>query len=112
LTVSYTTAADRDSRRTRQRAQKFGSHDVLMWATTCVALLAISLAYSGRLRVFDATETPAAEARLVNLNTVSDAAEFEPAVAALFANPRDRPARRDCPRTAARGVGPESASGA
>jgi cell division protein FtsW (lipid II flippase) len=90
MTLSYTSAADRDRRRTRQRARRFGAHDVLMWATSCVALFAISLACTGRFRVFDATQTQPAEARPVNLNTVPDAASIEPALAALLANPADR----------------------
>ena len=68
----------------------FGVSDLLMWATSCVALFAISLAYTGRLRVFEASETQHADVRIVNLNTVSNAAEIEPALAAIFANAADR----------------------
>jgi hypothetical protein len=45
-----------------------------MWATSCVALLAISLADAGRLRVFEASEKQHADVRIVNLTTVSDTA--------------------------------------
>src|ERR1700675_251157 len=95
MTVAYTPAAERDGLRTRQRARMFGVSDLLMLATSCVALFAIGLAYTGRLRVFEASETQHAHVRIVNLNTVSDAAEIEPAVAAIFANAADRrlPAR-------------------
>jgi hypothetical protein len=51
MTVTYTSAADRDTVRTRQRARMFGASDVLMWASSCIALVLISLAYTGRLRV-------------------------------------------------------------
>src|SRR5688500_5373574 len=90
MTATYMSAAERDARRTRQRARVFTLPDLLMLATSCVALFAISLAYTGRLRVFEASETLGGDVRIVNLNTVSDAAEFEPAVAAIFANAADR----------------------
>ncbi len=90
MTVTYTSAAERDSLRTRQRARVFGASDLLMLATSCVALFAISLAYAGRIRVFEASETQHADVRIVNLNTVSDAVEIEPALAAIFANDADR----------------------
>ena len=90
MTVTYTSAADRDTVRTRQRAGVFGVSDLLMWATSCVALVAIGLASTGRSRVFEASEKQHADVRIVNLNTVSDAAEIEPAMGALFANGADR----------------------
>jgi len=90
MTVTYTSAAERDTLRTRQRARVFGVSDLLMLATSCVALFAISLAYAGRIRVFEASETQHADVRIVNLNTVSDAGEIEPALAAIFANDADR----------------------
>src|ERR1700730_15265987 len=90
MTVTYTSAAERDTLRTGRRARLPGVSDLLMLATSSVALFAISLAYTGRLRVFEASETHHADGRIVNLNTVSDAAEIEPAVAAVFANTADR----------------------
>jgi hypothetical protein len=90
MTVTYTSAADREVLRTRQRARRLGVSDLLLVATSSVALFAISLAYIGRVRVFEAAETHHADVRIVNLNTVSDAAEIEPAVAAIFANTADR----------------------
>jgi hypothetical protein len=90
MTVTYTSAAERDTQRTRHRARMFGVSDLLMWATSCVALFAISLAYTGRLRVFDASEAKHGEMRIVNLNTVSGAAEIEPALAAIFVNDAER----------------------
>jgi cell division protein FtsW (lipid II flippase) len=90
MTVTYTSAADRDALRTRQRARMFGVSDLLMLATSCIALFAISLAYIGRLRVFEASGMHHADVRIVDLNTVSNAAEIEPAVAAIFANIADR----------------------
>ena len=90
MTVTYTSAADRDSRRTHQRARPFGAADLLMWATSCVAFFAISLAYTGRLHVFKATEAQRTDTHIVNLNTVVDAAALDPVMAAVFANAGDR----------------------
>ena len=90
MAVTYTSAVERDTRRTRQRARMFGMSDLLMLATSSVALFAISLAYAGRLRVFEASHTQHADVRIVNLNAAVDAAEIEPAMAAIFANAADR----------------------
>jgi cell division protein FtsW (lipid II flippase) len=90
MATTYTSASDRDRQRIQQRARLFGASDVLMWATCCVALFSIGLAYNGRLRVFVASETVRADVRIINLNTVSDAAEIEPAMAAIFATAADR----------------------
>jgi cell division protein FtsW (lipid II flippase) len=90
MAVTLTSAAERDARRTRHRARMFKVTDILVLATSCVALFAISLAYTGRLRVFEASETQHADLRTVNLNTVSDATEIEPALMAIFTNAADR----------------------
>jgi cell division protein FtsW (lipid II flippase) len=90
MTETYTSAAERDTRRLRRRARVAGVSDLLMLATSCVALFAIGLAYAGRVRVFDATETQRADATIVNLNTVSEAVVIEPAVTAVFANAAER----------------------
>ena len=90
MTLTHTAAAERDTRRTRLRARTFGVADLLIVATSFVALLAIGLAYAGRLSVFDASDAQHAGVRTINLNTVSSAAEIEPALAATFANAADR----------------------
>jgi cell division protein FtsW (lipid II flippase) len=90
MTVTYTLAAERDTRRTRRRARMFGVSDLLMLATSCVALFAIGLAYTGRLHTFAASEAQHADLHIVNLNAVSDASEIEPAVAAMFSSAADR----------------------
>jgi cell division protein FtsW (lipid II flippase) len=90
MTATFTSAVERDSRRTHQRDSAFGVSDLLILATSCVALFAIGLAYAGRIRVLDAFEAQRAGVRTVNLNTVSDAREIEPAMAAVFANAADR----------------------
>src|SRR5882724_764433 len=90
MTLTYTPASERDTRRTRQRARTPGISDLLMWVTSCVALFAIALACAGRVRVFDASQPRHADTPIVNVNTVADAAAIEPAAAAIFANPADR----------------------
>ena len=86
MSVTYTTAAERDRRRPR-RAAWLALPEPLLMAASCVAALAIALACSGRLLVLDAAERGAA---IVNLNVARDAAALEPALASAFANPTDR----------------------
>src|SRR6185503_14615725 len=48
MTVTFTPAAERDTRRQRERARRFGIGDLLLVATSCFVALAIALAYVGR----------------------------------------------------------------
>jgi cell division protein FtsW (lipid II flippase) len=85
MTITYTLAAERDKRR-----QSIGVRAVPGWTLTlasCVAVVAIALAYTGRFRTLSA---PAAGRETVNLNAVRDAAELEPALAMVYAHPDDR----------------------
>jgi cell division protein FtsW (lipid II flippase) len=68
----------------------FGLSDLVMAATSCVALFAIALAYTGRLRTFEAAEAQHADIHPVNLNSVQNAAKIEPALAVVFPNPTER----------------------
>ncbi len=86
MSVTYTTAADRDAHRL-WRETRHGWPAPLLAVTSAVAALAIVLACTGRLRAFDESE---AGGRVVNLNTVRGAHELEPALAAAFENPNDR----------------------
>jgi hypothetical protein len=90
MTLTYTPAAERDTLRTRQRASTIGVADLLMLATSCVALFAISLAYAGRVQGFEASSAQHSGVRSVNLNTAANAAELEPALAVVFDNAADR----------------------
>ena len=87
MSVTYTTAAERDRRRLLREA-RFGWPEPLLAVTSCVAALAIALACIGRLRAVDASE--AGGGPVVNLNTVRDARALEPALAGAFANANDR----------------------
>ena len=86
MSVTYTTAATRDAYR-QQRVARYGLPVPLLAATSCVAVLAIALACVGRLRAFDEVERGR---QVVNLNTVSDPAALEPALAALYPDAQDR----------------------
>ena len=65
-------AVERDRRRTRVRGLRAGWADVLLLAAACAAVVAIGLAYRGRMRAFDQLERERAKpgTRIVNLNTV------------------------------------------
>jgi hypothetical protein len=87
MSVTYTTAAERD----RQRSWHEARHawpEPLLTAASLVAVLALALACAGRLRGVDAAEI--GSGRIVNLNTVRGAATLEPALEGIFTNPNDR----------------------
>ena len=89
MSVTYTPAAERDTRLAR-RTQRREFPDVLLAATSCVAVAAIALACIGRLHVMDASETTSDRGQVVNLNAVRDPGEIEPALATVFPNANDR----------------------
>jgi cell division protein FtsW (lipid II flippase) len=88
MSVTYTTAAERDTQRLWREARLRWPEPLLV-VTSCVTALAIGLACIGRLRALDESET-AGTAAVVNLNAIRDAAALEPALSAVFANPNDR----------------------
>jgi len=84
MSVTYTTAAERDRQR-QQRAAWLALPEPLLMAASCIAAMAIALACSGRLQLIDARG-----AAVVNVNTVRDPAALEPALAAVFTHANDR----------------------
>ena len=92
MAVTFTSAAERDLRRERHLVIPVGGWDVALLAVSCVAALAIGLAYTGRLRAFDLSERERAQSRLpiVNLNAVGAPADVEPLMGVVFANATDR----------------------
>ncbi|PYQ85218.1 MAG: hypothetical protein DMG02_28890 [Acidobacteria bacterium] len=90
MTVTYTAATERDGRRTQHWTDRFDLSAISMAATSCVAILAIALAYAGRTSVFDSSERAAAAVRPINLNTVADAAPLEAAMETVFSDVNDR----------------------
>ena len=88
--LSYTSAADRDERRPIRRVIRFGAPDYLLLATTCVAAMAIVLAFAGRQRVIAISGATPVSAHVVNLNTAADLEQLMPALGAAFPNDHDR----------------------
>src|SRR5262245_42834317 len=89
MSVTYTAAGDRDAQRTGRRTGRIDRPAVSMAATSCVAMLAIALAYGGRLIVFDSSSRAAAPAP-INLNTVEDAKAIEAAMETVVPDANDR----------------------
>jgi cell division protein FtsW (lipid II flippase) len=88
MSVTYTTAAERDALRLGRDA-RFGWPDPMLAATSLVAILAITLASMGRLRALDLADA-GVDGRVVNLNTVRGAQALEPALDAALADPAER----------------------
>jgi cell division protein FtsW (lipid II flippase) len=89
MNATYTTVVDRDAQQTARRPGLIDLSVVSIVATSCVAMLAIALAYAGRMSVFESSG-PAAAAALVNLNTVADANAIAAAMEPVVANANDR----------------------
>ena len=89
MTVTYTVAAERRARQKRHWTDWIGLSVLSMAATSCVAMLAIALAYAGRTNVFEHPGHAAAAAP-INLNTVVDAKPLEAAMATVFSDANDR----------------------
>ncbi len=90
MTTTYLAAADRGTRRTRHWTDRIDVAALLVPATSCVAVLAIALAYAGRTNVLAGTSRDAAVAP-VNLNTVAAAAPLDAAMETVLS---DADARR------------------
>ena len=92
--LTYTTAAQRDVQRTQRRtqhsAERFQPARLSLAVTSGVALLAITLAYFGRISVFEQWESVRAGVQPVNLSVVVDAGRLEPALGMVHANANDR----------------------
>jgi cell division protein FtsW (lipid II flippase) len=87
MAITYTRAAERDRQLARRALQAPGFGDLVLLTVSVVAVGLLSAAYLGRSTL--ARLTPGAP-RVVNLNTVSDAATLEPALAVAFEHPGDR----------------------
>ncbi len=90
MTVTYTSAAERDVRRRRQRISRFDLSGLLLAVTSTVAVFGIALAYVGRLRAFDMSENTRPAAHIVNLNTIADPRQLDSVLGTVFANAYDR----------------------
>jgi len=88
MAVTYTVAVERNERRAHHWTDRIGLSALTVAATSCVAMLAIGLAYAGRTNVFEsAGRTVTAP---LNLNTVTDAGPLEAAMETVFSDASDR----------------------
>ena len=90
MSVTYTAAAERDARRLHHWSDRIDRSMLSMAATSCVAVLAIALAYAGRLSVFERSERVSAAVIPINLNTVADVPPIEAAMETAFPDVSDR----------------------
>jgi cell division protein FtsW (lipid II flippase) len=89
MALSYTSALDRDQRGVATAARTLAAEHLILPATSLVAILAIGLAYAGRVETAPLRD-PARASRAVNINTVRDAPALEPALTDAFPHPADR----------------------
>jgi cell division protein FtsW (lipid II flippase) len=94
MNATYTAAVDRDAQQTGRRTGLVDLSVVSIVATSLVAMLAIGLAYAGRMSV---AESPvrAAAAAPVNLNTVADMKAIDAAMEPVVPNAGDRRSAAD-----------------
>src|SRR5262249_48877832 len=95
MTVTYTAAVERDARRMQHWTDRIGLSVLAVAATSLVAMLAIALAYMGRLNVFESARPQRAQLDgrpegPVNLNTVADARPLDAAMETVFADASER----------------------
>jgi len=89
VTATYTVAAERHARPKRHWTDRIGLSVLSIAATSCVAMLAIALAYAGRTNVLEHPDHSPVIAP-VNLNTVVDAKPLEAVMATVFSDAGDR----------------------
>src|SRR6185503_5529483 len=86
--VTFTKAAERDGQRVRRRVRGFDLAGLSVAVTSGVAILAIALAYVGRLSVFEYAARPGTQP--VNLNTAAGPEQLDSAMGTVFGNVNDR----------------------
>jgi cell division protein FtsW (lipid II flippase) len=89
MSVTYMPAAERDARRAALGVRTFDARDLLLPATSLVAVLAIALAYGGQIRPAQPVG-PGVQAVVTNINDAPAAVELEPRLAPAFALAADR----------------------
>ncbi len=89
MTATYIAATDRGTGRTRHWTDRIDLTACLLVATSCVAVLAIALAYVGRTTVLAGASRVAA-ADPVNLNTVAGAKPLEAAMGTVLVDADER----------------------
>src|SRR5262245_25743562 len=92
MPVTYTTASQRDAQRSARLDRRFGMQDLLLIATSIVVVMAIGLAYAGRVSLLDQAEAARPDATVVNVNRLEQAGPLETAMADVVTNPQRREA--------------------
>ena len=88
--LSYTSALQRDLSRDASLARRIGAGHVLLPLTSLVAVLAIGLAYGGRMQVPSRAGAAQRSTAVPNINTVTDSRDLEKTLEPVVANPLDR----------------------
>jgi cell division protein FtsW (lipid II flippase) len=88
MTATYMAGLDRDAPRKGRLSGLVDLSVVSIVATSCIAMLAIALAYAGRIGVFEGAGTAAAAP--LNLNTASDAKAIDTAMEPVLPNANGR----------------------
>jgi len=89
MSTTYTSASNRDLRRKAIEPSRFRGEFILV-VTSLIATLVLGLAYAGRTSESRLAPSSQSPVRLIDLNTVSNSNEIEPALEPVFANPADR----------------------
>jgi hypothetical protein len=90
MSVTYVAASERDGWLATAAARRLDARHAALAVTSIVAVLAISLAYGGRVTA-DAVRDLSAPA-VINLNAVEDPSELESLLRPLYSEPRERSA--------------------
>ncbi len=90
MALTYTTAIERTEISGRDAARHIDAGDLLLLATSVVALVAIGLAYIGRREAFELAERRRVPRALIDLNSVTNAAQLDPALRLALPDPADR----------------------
>jgi cell division protein FtsW (lipid II flippase) len=90
MALTYTTSIERAEIGARDAARRIDTTDALLLVTSAVALLAIGLAYVGRLEALEAAERRRGGTPPVDLSHVTSVAQLEPALRLMLPDAADR----------------------
>jgi len=89
MPVTYVSAAERDDRLAAIAARRLDARHLMLAAASIVAVLAIVLAYRGRLTA-DVVRDTSAPAVVTNLNALENPSELDPLLRSVFTEPGER----------------------
>ena len=88
--ITHVTAAARDAQRRTTTGRHLSERHLVLAATSVVAVLAIGLAYTGRLAAQRHIERTRHTAPPINLNVVTESRDLEPLFHSIFSSPHER----------------------